>query len=203
MMLSETEYKSRFDKLYGFFTTAYLTFSTWQGLQDESYNELFEENPNFWNATLFSLQNTFLASLARIYEKSSFSKKDKVISVYALVPSQKDAKRRSEAMQLLQKHAKIIKAVKALRDNQLFHNNAKHLLDPSKIHKKFPMTNGEIEELIESSGKLLSLLNPETYHEYLYQDFAEGCRQDSRSVVEKIRHFINAPQFPSKTSDRS
>ncbi len=66
-MLTDKQYKEYFEKLYSLLSDAFLTFYVWKGLQGKEYEDIYKENTNFWSATLISLQNSWLISLAKIY----------------------------------------------------------------------------------------------------------------------------------------
>jgi len=209
--MSQKKYKDCFEKLYSLFTEAYLTFYVWKGLQEKEFEQIFRENNNFWSAILFALENTWLTSLAKLYEESNYSKRSTIISVYSLVPHQADAMRGKQARDSLKQHEGTIQNVRILRNNQLAHNNTEHLLNPKNILRKYPIKYTQVEELMEISVYLLSYLHPDTGHGYSFEGFAEGCQRDAKSMITKLEYFskkkaehrdkflrgeVHSPQFP-------
>ncbi len=187
--MSSKKYIDNFEKLYSLFTEIYLTFYTWKGLQEKEYEPVFKKDSNFWGATLYALENSWLTGLAKAYENSRYSEKGTVISVYALLKEIKDTDKVRNVEKLLNKNTKAIKLVTALRHKQLAHNDVKHLLNPKKLLKSHVVKYGEIEDLINDSSKLLSLLNPEKGHGYSYQGFIEECISNSHSIVKKLKYY--------------
>jgi hypothetical protein len=187
--MNSEEYSNRFEKLYKLFSEAYLNFFVWKGLQDKMFEEVFSENSGFWNSVLFSLESCWLTQLAKIYESSSYSKKSEVISVYALLPHQKDLERASLVTNILDRNGEVIQNIQRLRDNQLAHNNAKHLQKPSVILSKFPIKYADVEGLLSATGEILSNLHPATGHGYAYAMLAGDAENDGRRVVKKLQYY--------------
>ena len=187
--MTSKEYSRRFEQLYRLFSEAYLVFYVWKGLQDKAFEKTFSENPGFWNATLFSLENCWLTGLARIYENSRFSQSSKVISVFALLPHQTDMARATKVRSMLKGNTRIIENIQKLRHNQLAHNNAKHLLKPKVLLNKFPIKYREAEKLLTLSGEILSNLHPKTGRGYAYKMLAEGSENESKHVVKKLQYY--------------
>ena len=186
--MNPKEYSEQFNKLYNLLTEACLNFYVWKGLQDKNFEKTFAENSYFWSAVLFSLENNWLTSLAKLYENSSFSKKAKIISVYALLPHQTDRMRAVKVQSILILNTNVIKNIKKLRDNQLAHNNAKHLLDPKVILKKFPINYGKVEQLLSATNQILSNLNPKTGHGHMYKMLVDDSENDGKQVVNKLEY---------------
>lgn len=183
------EYTKRFEKLYSLFTEAYLYFYVWKALQEKEYEKIYQKNSSFWSAVLHSLENTWLSFLAKIYEDSKYSRGNLIISVQALIPFQSDEVRASQAQEIIDNNGVIITNLVELRHNQLAHNNADHLLNPSKILGKHPIKYSEVEDLLKISSEVLSLLNPNTGHGYVYDAFADGCKNDVKNVLAKLEYF--------------
>ncbi len=206
-----SEYKERFDKLYGRISEAVLLFNVWKGLQNKEFESTFKENNNFWLAVLYSIENNYLTLLAKIFEESKFSEQNKIISVYSVINYQLDTKRAMKAKSILDKNQKVIKNIKILRNHKLAHENASFASDPSAILEKYPIKYGEIEDLLEISNELLSALNPDFGHGYQFDMLAEDSQNDSRDIIKKLKYFskrkkihldnfkkgtVNNPRFP-------
>jgi hypothetical protein len=112
--MDKSEYKARFDSLYSNLLGACATFYTWKGLQDKNYEPAYGRAIYFWSATLIALQNEWLLSLAKCFEESSFSKQNKVISVYALLKHHPDSARAKQVEDFLKKHSKVIQPISRL-----------------------------------------------------------------------------------------
>ncbi|MBU1102751.1 hypothetical protein KJ853_03810 [Patescibacteria group bacterium] len=187
--MTREEYKKRFNILNYFFTEAYLSFYIWKGLQDKAFEKTFLENPRFWSATLLAIENTWLSGLAKIYEDSEYSKKAKVISVYALLPYQTDSVRAAKVQNILELNSNVIKNIIILRQHQLAHNNAQHLMNPKAILKRFPIVYADVEKLLLSSGEILSNLNPDKGYGYEYKMWADDCEHDGKDVIKKLQYY--------------
>ena len=187
--MTQKECAERFEKLYNLFTETYLNFYTWKGLQDKAFEKTFAENSHFWTAVLFALQNSWLTGLAKIFENSTFSKKAQVISVYALLPHQTDTTRAAKVQNTLTLNAGVIKGIQQLRNNQLAHNNTRHLLKPKLILSKFPIKYAEVEQLLLLSGEILSDLNPKKGHGYAYKMLADDSENDGKQIVKKLQYY--------------
>ena len=188
--MDKSEYKDRFDSLYSNLLGACATFYTWKGLQDKSYEPTYGHAIYFWSATLIALQNEWLLSLAKCFEESSFSKRNKVISVYALLKHHPDSARAKQVEDFLKKHSKVIRPISRLRDNQLAHFNAKHLKNPAKLLKRFPIDYGEVEDLLNGFPELISLLNPaEERISYGLDNYTKTPEYEAKHIMTKIQHF--------------
>ena len=187
--MSLEKYSERFERLYKLFSDTYLVFYVWKGLQDKAFEKTYSKNVAFWNATLLSLENCWLTQLARIYENSKYSGRAAVISVYALLPYQSDKERAEIVQNILNENKEIVNNIQRLRDNQLAHNNANHLIEPSKILTRFPVKYVEVENLLKLTGEILSNLNPKQGHAYAYEMLAEDSERDGKSVVKKLEYY--------------
>ena len=188
--MDDKEYKNRFDKLFQLLTRTHLCFYAWKGLQKKEYQPQFDRDKNFWGATMFALEETWLQSLANIYEDSSYSEQDKVISVYSLLKNQKDTKRKSMAEVIVAQNKTILKNVSILRHHQLSHYNANHLLNPKEILKKFPIKYGDIEKLLGITEELLHCLHPDSNHSFSFEGFDKEAERDSTLVMDRIEYYI-------------
>ncbi|MFA5925608.1 MAG: hypothetical protein WC831_01630 [Parcubacteria group bacterium] len=188
--MNKPEHKKRFEELFRLFTEAHLCFFVWRGLQKKEYEKYWKRDSNFWNAVIYSLQRTWFQALANIYEDSSYSKKNKVISVYSLVLFQEDEKRRSELENILDSNKVVIENISKLRHHQLSHNNANFLLNPKLMLQKFPIKHGDIERLLQSTEELLRYLHPENNHSFAISGFDEKCEKDSGNIMKKIEYYL-------------
>ncbi len=188
--MDNKEYKNRFEKLYQFLTRAHLCFYVWKGLQDKAYQPQFDRDKNFWGATMFSLEETWLQALANIFENSKYSEQDKIISVYSLIANQKDIKRKARAEEIIAENGDTLKNLAVLRHHQLSHYNAQHLLNPGDILKKFPIKYGAVEKILGITEELLHCLHPENTHSYSLDGFNEESEKDSKRVMERIDYFL-------------
>lgn len=186
----EEEYKNRFEKLYQLLTRAHLCFYVWKGLKNKGYQPQFDRNKSFWGATMFALEETWLQSLANIYEESSYSKQDRIISVYSLVKNQKDAKRKTTAESIIAKNKIVLKNVSILRNHQLSHYNANHLMNPEDMLKKYPIKYGDIEKLLGITEELLHCLHPDSNHGFSFEGFDKESERDSTLVMDRIDYYL-------------
>ncbi|MDO8481551.1 MAG: hypothetical protein Q7S75_00535 [bacterium] len=187
--MNKTEYKDRFDRLYSNLLGACAAFYTWKGLQEKSYESVYSREVYFWSATLIALQNEWLLSLAKCFEESSYSKRNKVISVYALLKHHPDPARAQEVKGFLGKHKKVIGPISRLRDNQLAHLNAEHLKNPTKLLKKFPIDYGDVEDLFNDFPILFSALNPTSGIGYGLDNYTKQPVYEAKHTMTKIQHF--------------
>lgn len=187
--LLDKDYSKKLNKLFNLISEAHLNFYTWKSLQDEAFEPIFSEDPYFWNAVLFSLEYSWLSDIAKIYENSTYSKKSKVISVYALWPNQIDPTKSAKIKKILTSNGSTIKSIQLLRHNQLAHNNVDYLLHPKILLRKFPIKYGDAEKLLLISGELLSLLDLREGHAYSFKPFIQDCESSGKHVIEKIRYF--------------
>lgn len=188
--MTKEEYKNRFEKLYQLLTKAHLCFYVWRGLKDSKYQPQFNRNKNFWGAVMFSLESSWLQSLANIYENSDYSKKDRIISVYSLIKNQKDNQRKIKAEAIVSQNQAVINNISVLRGNQLAHFNANHLLNPESILKKYPVKYEDVEKLLGITEELLHCLHPESNHSFSFEGFDEESEKDSKRVMNKIEYFL-------------
>lgn len=190
-MISSKEYKNRFEKLYQLLTRAHLCFYVWKGLQNKEYQPQFDRDNNFWSATLYSLEEAWLQSLANIYENSKYSEKDKIISVYSLVRNQKDKKRKVIAQTIIWKNRKLLKNLSVLRHHQLSHYNANHLLNSKDILRKFPIVYGDVEKLLGFTENLLHCLHPDSNHSFAFDGFDKKSEKSSSLVMKRIKYYLD------------
>ncbi|MGE5541347.1 MAG: hypothetical protein ACM3TU_03670 [Bacillota bacterium] len=183
------EYKKRFDQLYSNLLGASATFYSWKSLQNKDYEPIYHKANYFWSATLLALQNEWLLSLAKCFEKSNFSERGQVISVQALLKHHPDPSRRERAETLLKKHERVITSIARLRDHQLAHLNAEHLADPSKLLQRFPVQYDEVESLLEDLSELFTMLNPEPGHGYILDNYTKEPLREGKHTMEKIQYF--------------
>lgn len=187
--MKENEYKKRFEKLYNRITEAIVVFNVWKGLQNKEFEPTFKKNNNFWLAVLRSLEDNYLTLLAKIFEKSKYSEQNKIISVYSVIKYQSDTERAAKARLILDKNQKVIKNIQILRHNKLAHDNASFAFNPSIVLEKFPIKYGEIEDLLKISNELLSALNPDSGHGYLFDTLTEDSQNDSRDIIKKLKYY--------------
>ncbi len=188
--MTEEEYKNRFEKLYQLLTRAHLCFFVWKGLKNVKYQPQFDRDKNFWSAVVPSLESSWLQSLANIYEESDYSRKDKIISVYSLINNQKDVERKVRAEVIINQNQSIIKNISILRNNQLAHYNANHLLNPKELLEKFPVKYGEVERLLEITEELLRFLHPENNHSFSFEGFDKESQRDSTLIMDRIEYYL-------------
>lgn len=188
--MTEKEYKNRFDKLFQLLTRAHLCFYVWKGLQNKDYQTQFNRYKNFFGATMFALEEAWLQSLANIYEYSSYSKKDEIISVYSLIENQKDIERKNKAEILISENKTILNSFSVLRNNQLSHYNADHLSNPSEKLRKFPIKYGDVEKLLGATEELLHCLHPDNNHSFAMEGFNKGAEKDSMLIMKAIDYYL-------------
>lgn len=192
--MTKKEYAERFAKLYNLFSEIYVIFYSWKSLQDKAFEQTYSENKHFWSAVLRALENSWFTGFAKIYEDSQYSEDAKVISVYALLPYQTDSKRAAKVQDILKDNSAVIKSIKILRQNQLAHNNAEHLMNPKAILSKFPIKYSEVENLLLSSSEILSNLNPKKGHRYAYKVLADDCGHDGKDIIKKLKYYSKLRQ---------
>lgn len=189
--MDSKEYETRFEKLFREFNEAHLFFFTWRALQKEEYEKHWKQESNFWNAVNSSLNKSWMLALAKIYEESSFSKKDEIISLFSLVNHQIDSGRQKQIKDFLNMNKNLFKNIKIIRDNILAHINAEYKMSREDLFKKFPIKYGEIEKLFEATEELFHLLHPQSNHSLSMEGFNQGCETDVKKIMEKIAFFTN------------
>lgn len=179
------------DKMFSLFSGAHLYFYVWKYLQKEEYDKHFKYNNIFWSATLSSLHYSWLSALSKLYEKSTYSKTNKVISVFSLVESQLDKKRKNMVENYLLKHSNTIKNLKIRRDNEFAHNNKEHLLNPKNIESKNPIKYKDVEALLDDTPDILSNLHPDSNVRYSYFGFKKNCQDGVEYFMKQLDFFFN------------
>lgn len=179
------------DKMFSLFSGAHLYFYVWKSLQKEEYNKHFKYNNIFWSATLSALHYSCLSALSKLYEKSNYSKTNKVISVFSLLENQLDKKKKSVVEGYLLKHSNTIKNLKVRRDNEFAHNNKEHLLNPKNIESKKPLKYKDIEKLLDDTPDILSNLHPDSNVGYSYFGFKNNCRDGVEYFMKQLDFFFN------------
>ncbi|MDE1945458.1 MAG: hypothetical protein KGI03_04295 [Patescibacteria group bacterium] len=179
-------YEKKFEQLQQRLVSAYATFYVWKALQNDAYNKIYKHHNPFWAAVLPALQHEWLIELARVYEDSSWSKAGVVVSAQALAREAPNAARAKEAVDLLQANNSTIQSIGRLRDNQLAHNNARHLSDPKKLLEKFPLKYADIEDVFELTHKILSLLHPEDGHGYMLDHVKKEAEIHTKGLMELV-----------------
>jgi len=187
--MKKNEYKERFEKLYNQITEIIVIFNVWKGLQNKEFESTFSENNYFWSAVLHSLEDNYLTLLAKIFEKSKHSERNKIISVYSVINYQSDMERAKKARKIINKNKNVIENIQILRHNKLAHNNANFASNPSVVLEKFPIKYKEIKDLLEISSELLSALNPDSGHGYLLDTLIEGSQNDSKDIIKKLKYY--------------
>jgi len=186
------EYQRRFEVLFKRFNEAHLFFFTWRVLQKKEYEKYWKQESNFWNAVHASLNQSWMMSLAKIYEKSSYSKEDTIISIYSLVKYQSDSERKKEVESFLDENKKVLNNIGIIRHHILAHTNAEHKLTRKELFEKFPIKYGEIEKLFEKTEELFHLLHHQSNHSLSMEGFHEECETDVESLMQKLEFFRKA-----------
>lgn len=179
------------DKMFNLFSGTHLYFYVWKHLQKEEYNKHFKYNNIFWFATLHALHYSWLSSLSKLYEDSNYSKTNKVISVFSLMKNQPDQAKKDIIKNYLLKHSNTIKNLKTRRDNEFFHNNKEHLLNPKNIESKKPIKYKEIEALLNDTPSILSNLHPDSNVGYSYFGFEKNCQDSVKYFMKQLDFFFN------------
>ena len=183
------EYEKRFEEAYKKLVEAHSFFFVWRALQKEEYNHYWRGTTNFWGAVNSSLNQSWMLSLAKIYENSSYSKNDEVISIYSLVEHQLDAGRKEKAEKLLEDKKEFLKNISIIRHHLLAHNNAEQKIDRTELFKRFPIKYADIEALFVMTEELFHLLHPEPNHSLSMEGFNEKCEQDVKRVMQKMKFW--------------
>jgi hypothetical protein len=183
------EYERRFEKAYSRLVEAHGFFFVWRALQKKEYEEYWKGTANFWNPVISALDQSWMLSLAKIYENSSYSKNDEVISIHSLVEHQPDTKRKEEARKLLEEKKNLLKNIEIVRHHILAHNNAEHKISREEVFKRFPIKYAEIEALFSMTEELFHLLHPEPNHSLSMEGFNEKCETDVKAVMKKMKFW--------------
>jgi hypothetical protein len=183
------EYKRRFEKAYARLVEAHGFFFVWRALQKKEYEPLWKGTANFWGAVIPALDQSWMLALAKIYENSSHSKNDTVISIYSLVEHQADAQRKAAAQKLLDSKEDLLKNIGIVRHHILAHTNAEHKVTREELFKKYPIKYKEIEELFAMTEQLFHLLHPEPNHGLSMEGFNEKCGKDVELVMKKLKYY--------------
>jgi len=191
--MNEVEYKQRFEKAYQLLVEAHAFYFTWKGLQKEEYRQYWKEL-SFWNAVICALDRSWMLSLAKIYEKSDYSEKDEIISIYSLVEHQTDEERKKKAKEILENKREVLKNISIIRHNLGAHNNAKYILNPNDLLEKFPIKYDEINSLFEMTIDIFHLLHPENDNGLTMDLFNEECINDTRMIMKKLKYYDNERQ---------
>ncbi len=188
-MVKDILYKEKFEQLQHQLLASYSTFYVWKSLQKEEYNEFYKINNGFWSAVIPALQHEWFMGLARVFEDSAYSKKNKIISVHSLIQEHPNKQRAEAAQEFLDKNQKVIKNISRIRDHRHAHNNAKFLVNPEEFENIFSIQYSEIEHMFDFSGKLLSLLHPEDGHGYMLGHMKDEAELHTKDVMDGIRYF--------------
>lgn len=191
--MNADEYKQRFEKAYSLLVEAHAFFFVWKGLQKKEYEQYWKEL-YFWNAVICALDRSWMLSLAKIYENSTYSEKDEIISIYSLVEHQPDEERKKKAKEILENKSEILKNISIIRHNLGAHNNAKHTLAPNDLFKKFPLKSNEIDSLFEMTIDIFHLLHPENDYGLNMDQFNEMCVLDVKMIMKKLKYYDNERQ---------
>lgn len=187
------EYKKRFAILYSHLLGTSATFYSWKGLQKKEYEPLYGRAKYFWGSILIALQNEWVISIAKCFEKSSYSRRNEVISVHALLKhylrGHTDSSKADKVKALLTKHKKVISNIYQLR-HKLAHIDAKYFDNPSEFLKKYPVNYGEVEDLLADFASLLSSLNPESGHGYSLDNFVKTPEWEAGHAMDEINFYI-------------
>lgn len=187
-MVDIVVYKKRFDQLYKTLLWVSATFYSWKGLQNAQYESTYNQEKTFWSVVLSALQDEWLISLAKCFEDSRFSKRNKVVSVYALLQYHPDPIRARKAGSLLQKHKAVLFNISQLRHRQLAHLNAEHLANPKALLRGHPIVYGHVEALLQEFPELISLLNPESGIGYSLGGFVKDPESEAIHVMDKLQY---------------
>lgn len=183
------EYERRFEKAYSRLVEAHGFFFVWRALQKKEYEEYWKGTENFWKPVISALDQSWMLSLAKIYENSSYSKNDEVISIHSLVEHQPDTKRKDVAKKLLEEKKVLLKRIEIIRNHILAHNNAEHKISREEVFKRFPIKYAEIEDLFAITEELFHLLHPEPNHSLSMEGFNKKCEEDVKSVMKKMKFW--------------
>jgi len=188
MPKNKITYTKKFDEFQKLLLNAYNTFAVWKALQNEEYNETYKKHTPFWSAVLYSLQESWLLALARLYEESNYSKAGRVISVSALILDHPNQTRAKKAGTLLKENKTVLENIGKLRHHQLAHNNTAHLIDPKKLLTKFPIKYDEVDKIFKFTAELLSALNPQERHSYTLGSMDEA-KMSTKDLIKNIQYY--------------
>jgi len=190
----DDEYKKRFATLYSHFLGTSATFYSWKGLQKSDYQPLYNRAKYFWGSVLTALQNEWIISLAKCFEESSYSRRNEVISVHALLKHylqrHTDSNKAAKVKALLKKHKRVISNITQLR-HKLAHIDAEYFNNPSDFLKKYPVDFGEVQDLLADFEDLLSSLNPESGVGYSLNNYVKTPEWEAGHVMDEIQFFVD------------
>lgn len=186
------EYEKRFAILYHHLLGVSATFYSWKGLQKKDYEPLYGREKYFWGSVLIALQHEWIIGITKCFEESSYSRRNEVISVYALLKhylrKHSDSGKAEKLKVLLKKHKKVISNIAELR-HKIAHIDAEYFNNPSEFLNRYPVDYGEVEELLGDFGVLLSSLNPASGVGYSLMSFVETPELEAAQTMDKIQFF--------------
>lgn len=192
-LVDNEEYKKRFATLYSHLLGTSATFYSWKGLQKNEYQPLYNRAKYFWGSVLIALQNEWVIGLAKCFEESSYSRRNEVISVHALLKHylrrQTDSSKADKVKTLLKKHKRVISNIIQLR-HKLAHIDAEYFNNPIDFLKKYPVDYGEVQDLFADFETLLSSLNPKSGVGYSLSNYVKTPEWEAGHAMDEIQFFV-------------
>lgn len=192
--MNEKIYKKVFNRLFNLFSDTHLHFYTSKALRNEKYEELYEMDNTFWIATLGALQNSWLSSLSKLYEKGQYTKINTdpnklVLSVYTLLEFHTDVARKEKVQKILDNNITIIENIEKIRPKLIAHNDIKAILEPNKLLKQYSLNFEKIESLLKASEKILNNLSPNQKDKFSLIHEDKQYEKDIERFLNKIKYY--------------
>ena len=183
----EKDFERNVRKVTDYISSVFNDFYVWKSLQKKEYNEIYKENTYFWNATLPSLQFSYLMGLAKLFDKR---KQKDVLSIYYLIDLIQEKNEKNKIKEEIHKYQSSIKNLVIWRNKILAHCSVFFAHNSRKLFERFPIKGEELENLMNLLEKVLGTIDSartKIGQRYDFRIIKEGSQRDAENIIKKIK----------------
>jgi len=170
-------------------------FYLWRWLQNKENTEIYNKFWYFWWVVIPSLQQSFLLSLAKTFDKDN-----KTFSIYSYIRriSSQDKKDSINIELESPKYKEKIKSLKWWRDKYLAHREENFVFSKDELNNRYPIVYWDIEDLLSFLFRILNDTKREfdptdstDYFKY-YSQLEEWIIDDLTGVIKSNKNLFKS-----------
>lgn len=125
------DYSKYFKEIKSNICNIYNEFYVMDSLQNDKYEEIFNQNKYFWGIIIRSLGQSIMIELAKLFKESDGAQKE--VSVYSLIRFIKNDNTRAKIKNKINQHQNIIDKLRKQRCRIFVHTDEKVFLSPENF----------------------------------------------------------------------
>jgi hypothetical protein len=170
-------------------------FYLWRWLQNKENTEIYNQYSYFWWVIIPSLQQSFLLSLAKTFDRNN-----KTFSIYSYIRriSSQDKKDSINIELESPKYKEKIKSLKWWRDKYLAHREEIFVFSKDELNNRYPIVYWDIEDLLSFLFRILNDTKREfdptdstDYFKY-YSQLEEWIIDDLTGVIKSNKNLFKS-----------